>query len=67
MWTEMKSTECTSFISSAQEAATLDDVVQSVKARGGEILIVGMDVEVIQWTEVVDAPFPCVTKGVIEA
>lgn len=63
----MKATVSTALVAGADETAALDDVVQTVKARCGEIFVVGVHLEARKRTKVVTGPFPGVAEDVVES
>ena len=55
------------FVSSADEAASFDEVVSIVKSWGGEILINGMDFEAFEGINGSDSMLPDISNDIIKA
>ena len=64
---EVEPTVHAALIACADEGATLDDVVQTVETRRGEVLVVWMHLEAWQGAEVVAGPLPGIAKHVVES
>jgi hypothetical protein len=64
---EVEAAVHTALVARADEAASLDHVVQAIEAGRGEVLIVRVHLEAWQRAEVVLRPLPGVAEHIVEA
>ncbi len=57
----------TALVAGADEGSALDDVMESVKARRGEVFLVRVHLETWQGAKVVTGPLPGVAEHIVEA